>query len=600
METSLTTCRFRFIALTVLLLVMGAWLLPAPASEAPAESAERVTIQVAGIAGPALDNVRTALELPRDLITDGVVDRPWLERFRRQIPRRVRQALEPYGYFEPQVKVAFTEQPGPRYLIEVTVDPGEPVRIGQVRVLLEGPGREEAKLEHLVAEPPLVSGDLLRQDRYDAYKGRLKARAIELGYLQADFSRHRLAVSLANHRADIDLVLQTGPLFFFGNPLIHGAPDFPDPFLRRYLAFRPGERFAYRLLGKTQIRYLDSDRFKDVLITPHLELAADQQVPVSIQLVPSDPRRLRPGVGYGTDTGPRFSLRYQDVNVFQLGHELKLETSLSPTKQAFTGRYLLPSPAALENVTALRFDLTREKTDTYTSRSISSEIERIHSLGPGLLGSVFLRLLQEDYRVGTVDQRSRLVLPGLRFSWQQLQDPIRPRQGFGLSAEVRGARKALASDLSLLQILVDGNLLVPLPWRLSLLTRGQVATTLLSDPLAEIPASLRFFAGGDKSVRGYDYQSLGPRDENGVVVGGKNLVTASVELERAIGKNWGVAAFYDIGNAFNNIRALQWAQGAGLGLRYYTLVGPLRIDLARRVGGMPSAYRLHLSVGFSW
>ena len=120
--------------------------------------------------------------------------------------------------------------------------------------------------------------------------------------------------------------------------------------------------------------------------------------------------------------------------------------------------------------------------------------------------------------------------------------------------------------------------------KFSLFLRGQAGATWQNDPLRDIPPSLRFFAGGDQSVRGYGYQRLGPEDASGDVVGGKNLLVGSVELERALGKDWGVVLFYDAGNAFDSFSDYRIYEGAGLGVRRYTPIGPVKVDLARQIG----------------
>jgi translocation and assembly module TamA len=136
-----------------------------------------------------------------------------------------------------------------------------------------------------------------------------------------------------------------------------------------------------------------------------------------------------------------------------------------------------------------------------------------------------------------------------------------------------------------------------LPWRLSLHPRAKAGATTLHDPITDIPPSLRFFAGGDLSVRGYSYKSLGPRDDSGKVVGGTQLLTGSVELERALFKDWGVSVFYDAGNAFNSFNSVSLAQGAGVGLHYYTSVGGLNLSVARPLGVDNPSFHFHFTVG---
>jgi translocation and assembly module TamA len=482
----------------------------------------------------------------------------------------------------------------------VEIHPGEPVRVERVEVTVVGPGAREKVLQEQIRGFPLRRGDVLRQDFYEQAKGKLKAQALDLGYLDADFTAHRLGIDLESNQSEVELTLATGEQYRFAETLIHGAPDYPDPFLRRYLAFAEGEAFSYSLLGKTQLNYLNSDRFRDVVITPRPELARDRQVPVGIQLVPSARRKLRPGIGYGTDTGARISLRYKDVNIFHRGHEFSTEFDLAERKQALTAEFIMPSYRKLSDYFALRTGYNREDIDTYESASFFVEGEVVRAFGGGRLGSVYLRLLREDFTIGEEDSISRLLLPGLRFAERHYDDPVRPRRGYQYRLEVRGTHQVLGSDTGLLQALVSANTLQPLPGGFSLFVRGQAGATWQNEPLREIPPSLRFFAGGDQSVRGYGYQELGPRDSNDEVVGGKNLLVGSVELERAVSENWGVAVFYDAGNAFDSFSDYEIFQGAGLGVRRYTPVGPVKVDLARQVGVPDPSIRLHVSIGFTW
>ncbi len=564
-------------------------------------AAEPLEIEVSGVSEEeALANVRTALALPPGLVENGQVEPLWLERFEEQLPDRVRQALEPYGYYEAEVKVQ-RQMTGPgRYLLDVTVVEGAPVRVTAVQVRLSGPGATVPRLQRLAADFPLRVGDVLRQDIYGSAKGTLKARVLDRGYLDADFSVHQIRLQRQERRAEIDLELATGERYHFGAARIEGAPDYPEPFLRRYLAFSAGEVFSYPLLGQTQLNFLDSDRFREVIITPEKNLAEGMRIPIELKLVPTARRRLRPGIGYGTDTGARTSLNYRDLNVFHRGHEFNADLSIAERHQSLSANYILPGLRNLDSQTALRTGFVREDLKTFETRSLFAEIEEQRGFSGGRIGSLYLRLLQENYIVGDQDKLSRMILPGIRFRHNSYADPVRPKKGFRYTLEARGAHQALGSDTGLLQFLASGNTVIPLPWKLKLLLRTQGGISLKNEPLAEIPASLRFFAGGDQSVRGYAYQSLGPKDASGQVVGGEHLAVGSAEIEVPLGENWGVAAFFDLGNAFNVLTKIDWASGAGLGVRRYTVIGPIKIDIARQVGIANPAYRLHLSVGLGW
>jgi translocation and assembly module TamA len=193
------------------------------------------------------------------------------------------------------------------------------------------------------------------------------------------------------------------------------------------------------------------------------------------------------------------------------------------------------------------------------------------------------------------------VLPGARFSRRRFRGAeVRPEEGYRFALEARGTDRAIGSDTGFVQFLASGNVLIPLPARLTVLSRVDSGYTLLNGPPEKIPVSLRFFAGGDHSVRGYDYQSLGPADNNGMVIGGRHLLAGSVEVERAIGEDWGVAAFYDAGNSFNGFSGLRLFQGVGIGVRYYTVVGPVRLDVARQIRVDDPSFRFHVSMGIEF
>lgn len=563
-------------------------------------AAEPLKIIVSGIEGEALANVEKALVLPPGLVRDGRVDTLWLERFEGQIPEEVRLALEPYGYYDARVTSQRQGAMKEPYLIKVEIVPGEPVRLTTVQVRLNGPGANEPRLKTLVNAFPLHPGEVLRQDLYETAKGTLKARVLDLGYLDALFAVHQIRLHRQEKRAEIELELATGERYHFGTIQIHGAADYPQPFLRRYLAFAEGDDFSYPRLGQTQLNYLNSDRFREVIITPHKDQTEGLRIPIELKLVPTARRRLRPGIGYGTDTGARTSLNYRDLNVLHRGYEFNADLSIAERRQAITAAYILPGLKSLDSQTALRSGFVRENLDAFETRAFFAEIEEMRGFNGGRVGSIYLRLLQENYIIGDQDARSRLIIPGVRFRHSKYANPVRPRRGYGYSLEVRGTHQNLGSDTGLLQLLAGGNTVIPLPWKLKLLLRTQGGTTLKNEPLSEIPASLRFFAGGDQSVRGYGYQSIGPTDASGKVVGGEHLAVGSAELEAPVGADWAVAAFFDLGSAFNSLSTNDWASGAGIGVRRYTVVGPVKVDLARQVGIDNPAYRVHISVGFGW
>lgn len=567
-------------------------------SGASAKTAAPVELVVEGLEGEARQNVQTALTLAEGLSTEGGVDDLLLAGFQKEIPQTVRDALEPFGYYHPQVEVA-TERLPEQLRLRITVDPGPPIRVESLQVTLQGPGSEDQKLNEDLSEFPLKRGDVLRQDRYEEGKKSIQDAARELGYLDADFSVHLIQLSLTEHSADIRLTLETGPRYYFGEVTFIPPLTYPETFLQRYLAFRPGRPFSPQRLARTQLNFNNADRFSEISIEADKGEAQDNRVPVRIRLTPSKPKRFRFGAGYETDNGLGILARYQDLNFNHWGHEANAELRLSERLQGFGFDYILPGIRNLDNKTIFKLGYKHEITDTYDTRSLFATGEALYRIGRGRLLSGYLQFLREDFSVAQQDGIATLLIPGARFWQRRYDDPVRPTQGYRYSLEARGSAPFLGSDGSFLQIIPLGDAMVPLGNGFSLLGRGQAGITLQNEPLQSLPPSLRFFAGGDNSLRGYAYQSLGPKNASGQVVGGKNLLVGTLELEKAFSPTWGLAVFYDAGNAFDDFSQFQIKQDAGLGLRIYTSVGPIRLDLARQLGETDNQYRISLSIGFA-
>ena len=589
-------CRPEILSRFVLFLAVFLLILPAPAVAA----SESVRVVVEGLSGKELANVEAALTVPPTLIQDGKVDRLWLERFERQAPGKVREALEAFGYYKPTISTRMDISEEGVYRLVVRVDPGEPVRLTKVQVQVQGPGASDKVLAARASDFPLHAGDVLRQDIYERSKGELQSKAAEQGYLDAQFSVHTIRLNEAESKAEIDLVLETGRQYRFGEAHFLGAPRYPREYLQTFLDFQPGEPFSSEKILQTQLNLATAERFQSVVVQPDKAGAKDYAIPMNVELTPSPQKIVKVGVGFTTDYGPGFSVHYADLNVADSAQKLDSELNLSQRLQGLALRYIFPGSTDFRSLTSTRLAAQREDTVSYTTKTVSADIERTRGFGKDRLGSIYLQLLKENSTAGGDTTDTFLLIPGIRFSQRGYDSLIRPAKGFAYKLEARGTTQSFGSDVGFAQLLGYGDVLLPLAGRFSLKLRGQAGATSMNGNILDVPVSFRFFTGGDNSVRGYAYQSLGPKNAQDEVVGGKHLLVGSIELERAIGTNWGAAVFYDTGNAFDDFDSLNLAQGAGLGVRYYTPVGPIRLDIARQLGVSDPSYRFHFTIGMQF
>jgi translocation and assembly module TamA len=471
----------------------------------------------------------------------------------------------------------------------VTLPP--PVKVRHVEVILTGAGKLDDVYDQFFASLPYKAGDTLDQKAYEQSKRTLQELAARRGYIDARFTETRLAVNPQERWADITLRFNTGPRYFFG--AVTFVQDFMDPaFLARYVRFKPGDPFDNEALLSLQYALNDADYFNAVNVEALRSEAADRRIPVRVTLTPRKRNKYTVGVGYGTDTGPRLTLGWTNRRLNGRGHTLSVQTQFSRVMRSFLVNYTVPLSDPASERLVYSYGNSREVLGNAIAYTDILGVSRFSSPGAWSLNQ-YLQLQHDRSEVEGVVTRSRLLLPGVTVSRSKSDDLILPTRGYRLSADLRGASDSLFSDTSFVQLHLMGKLLIPLSDADSLLLRGEVAGTAVKS-FNELPISQRFFAGGDQSVRGFDYNSLGVRDVNGNNVGGKDLTVGSVEIDHLFGPIFGVAAFVDAGDATNSF-TVSLQKGVGAGLRWRTPIGMIRFDVAHPVK-RPDLDRIHIHI----
>jgi translocation and assembly module TamA len=560
---------------------------------------QSVQVEIKGLEGAPLENVKAALTLPQGIVRNGVVEQRWLDRYAYKVPERAAEALKPFGYYRSKTTVEIDEGSGRPYHVLVSVDPGPQMLIRSIDITLTGEGSEQAELLRQVDVFPLKQGDVLDHQLYEKGKLDLRLEANDQGFIQAAFATRAIHVYPEEDVADIELVLDTGPRFYFGETFfIEDQGLFDEDFLRRFLVYKSGDTFSHKELHVSRLNFYRANRFDEVLMIPLIEEAVNQRVPIRVTLRSGKQQRLRPGIGYGTNTGARISLSYHNMQVGKSPNSYLFDLTIAERAQSFENSYTIPQKGGADNNLISTLGLRREDLDTYRTKMFYAEVEETYGLGQGKVGSIYLRYLKENSNVSGDDNMAHLVIPGVRYYQRSYDDPLNPAKGYQFRLELRGSYDALLSNVTLGQAIAAGSFMWPLTPRLILHPRIEAATTVKDNPLSEVPPSMRFFVGGDNSVRGYAYKSRGPEDSSGDVVGGDSLLVGSLEVEYILNDNWGLAVFYDIGSAFDATHDMDFIEGAGIGVRRYTPVGPVKLDLATRVNDDNGGIRLHFSMGF--
>lgn len=556
-----------------------------------ATAAAEVRVRVEGLSGDLRDNVEARLGLKARAEKESL-DESQIRRLHQRASADIREALQPFGHYAPIID-AKLEPAGEDWNATYIVDAGPATRVVGINTQFSGEGAEFEPLTRRLRRLPLKLDEQLRHVDYEATKKRMSDAALANGFLDAQWTTSELRVEPDKREARVTLQLDTGPRYFFGDVSVE--QDGLDPvFLRRYINIYPGEPFDPQQLLDLQFRLSDLGYFQSVEIDPRRsEASEDRRVPVYITTTPRPRTRYDFGVGYGTDTGARVSVGTDWRRLNRHGHTFTTDFRISEIKNTLGAKYTVPLGS--EPGESLAFTATNETEQFEDGETLKYVLGAALNRQPGnWTRRLYIEFAHEESEFGDDQTTADLFTPGLSFTRTVTDDPIYTRRGWYVFADVHGAVNNVLSTTSFLQTRVLARGVWSLNWRLRLIGRVEAGYSLV-EQFGELPASQRFFAGGDQSVRGYSYQSLGPKDADGNVIGGRYMNIFSAEAEYRVWNNWGAALFVDSGGASDD-PGPDLSTGVGAGLRYRAPIGSLQLDLAHPLDEGETGIRVHIGV----
>jgi translocation and assembly module TamA len=557
----------------------------------PLAAAAGVEVRISGVDSEIEANIRATLDLVRHGEREGLSEATVRRLFSRS-RRQVREAMRPFGYYRPAIDASLEQKNG-EWLARFTIDRGQPVLVTDIDVRLSGEGEQEPRLLAVIADTPMRKGRRLRHQEYDRLRNDLQATAAALGYFEAQLEQRRLEVDPVEREARVVLHMVTGPRYRFGT--IEVEQDIiNEGLLRRIVLIREGEHFDANRLLQTQYRLIDSLYFASVVVETDTPDPATRTVGVRVETIPTRRQRIRLGLGYATDTRARASIRSDWRHVNRAGHSAGTELRVGSTLTEMSGRYLIPIRDPLKERLVFRGGVTNEDLADLESQRATLGASHVTVRGGSWQRTLFTDAIYERTLLpDEPDFSETLIVPGIAMEKLIADDLLFPRRGFRLRVELRGSQQLLGASSDFLRLDIEANRVLSAGENWRFFTRSRLGTSVV-DGFATLPASQRFFAGGDLSVRGYGFNTLGPRDDAGNVIGGRHLMLASVEAERRVWGRVALAAFADAGNAVDSFsEGLEASVGTGLNI--HTPVGTLRLSLARSVTESRGT-RFHLTI----
>ena len=526
---------------------------------------------------------------------------------------QIGEALEAYGYFNAKTDGELKET-AQGWTAVIHVRPGEAMRVAQWNVDVPSPAREEKAVALALANFYPKSGGVLDSGAYEKSKAALQSALQAQGYLDAHAAVHKIEVVRSANRANLTLQWDVGRRYRFG-PVVFEGGQFADGFLDRYIPWRDGDFYTQGDLLHLQQKLIDADYFALVDLQPDREHATDAVIPVHVLLAPAKRNIYTAGIFVDSDIGfgVKGGVTRRWINVH--GHRLKVEAQIAQHANSLGANYMIPLPGPYDR--SLNFDTVYNdmNTSTVLSKTLrlnAHEQRQWH----GFTRTIGINALGGTFTVANIDGRSTEIYPELTLERKQQDDRTFVRNGYALTLDAR-ASPGLLSDTKFVQVRADAKWIRGIGEHQRVILRGSLGATAVDD-FDELPPELRFFAGGDRSIRGFAFQTVGqPLAEELVpiaqencrthpktsckelIIGGQNLAIVGAEHEYYFRPNWGVATFVDAGDAFGAANTFYTHIGTGVGLRWRSPVGMVRVDLGFPVRDRENRHgvQLHLMIG---
>jgi translocation and assembly module TamA len=515
---------------------------------------------------------------------------------------RLKEAMNAEGYWQADISYRLDTSAQPAKLA-VKVTRGPLYHLATIEFLL--PSGAPAPLPKTPAEVGLALGDPALSAPVDGANARIVSLYAQNGQPFAQVTDRKVVIDLATATMSARYTIEPGATARFGVTAITGLHRVAEDFVTHRIAWTEGKAYDERLVEQTRQDLVRSALFSGVQIDHAASPAADGTVAMTLDLIEGPPHSIGVGAGYNTNIGLGARAFWEDRNLFGNGEDLRLSAGAAQRQLGVAANFRRPDFIIRKQDLVTDAEVLKEKTDAYASRRIRGYVgvEELmyppYTLGGGVsLERTYLSQLSQTNR----DENYLLLGVPLYARRDTTDDLLDPTVGTRTTATATPYHSLLGPDLDFLSMRLEGRTYTRIGegTKYVLAFYGALGS-IFGASLEGLPADKRLYAGGSGSVRGYGYQRAGPLDASAVPIGGRSSLEAGGEFRWRVTETIGLVPFFDAGTVYpTNLPSNPTLfYSPGLGLRYYTAIGPIRLDLAfpLQKRSSDSAFQIYISLG---
>ncbi|MGH1471934.1 MAG: autotransporter assembly complex protein TamA [Cellvibrionaceae bacterium] len=565
----------------------------------------QIDLDIQGVEKPIKNNIELHLSKWESLPSTN------LSSIEEKLGKNIQSALRAMGYYDAKIIYGLEGK-----TLRLVIESGEAVKWARADIqLIHDESVMDVRLQTIVDSNPFINGERIDHSLYENYKKNLINLASEFGYLDAKFTQSILRINQKTHQAMVTLIVDMGQRYKLGQ-VNYLETNIQESLLDRLTELEAEQWYSANTVGLIYNRLLNTGYFSGVTVDVKKEIPNVAHLTIGLTDAPK--HKISTGMGFGTDDkGPRLKFKWQRPRINKRGDSFSTQLKLSQVEQNISAQFRMPWSHPLNEYLSYDLGWQQKKTEDINTQlaTIGASYHRV--VKNGWQYSFHFDVENETSETDNHKKDSfTYVIPGVQLSRRKFSgEATDPSKGYKFWANFNTSREQLGSDTDFHRFDIGANVITTAFKKHSVLGRVELGY-IDTENLLKVPPSQRFFAGGDQTVRGYQYESIAPVDSDGNLTGGQYSTIASIEYRYQFLKNWKAAIFYDAAQVYRDdpnelpedaTKANNWllmledsktfSSGAGIGLRWKTPIGLVAFDVAVPINQTGNDIRVHFYLG---
>lgn len=502
--------------------------------------------------------------------------------FNLKIKNKITTCLRIIGYYKPQIKINFLDTKNQKNsVLVINITPGFSTQIFDAKVILHGDAKNDSDYLLWITKNVPKLGDPLNHVEYDLFKQGLSDIAIKKGYFDAKFKIHELQVFPQRCRARWYIIFDSGRRYRFGKTKFYGSQihiKYLENITKKYFY----KFYDLDILSDLTKQLASTGWFNSITVFPNFSYFKKSEKIISLDaiLIPTKKNKLEIALGYSADGGWHVKSNWEKPWINSLGYSMQTNFNISLHEKTMNISYKIPMIInPIQEYYLLKSKIKYFNLSNFISNSVILTASKYWNINNFQTAIDIHWILDNSIENNYKNKKKILIYPGLKINRIHKDTNIFPMRGNSQHYTLNISSKFWGSHVNFLFLRAENILINNFIKKHRYVIRNNFGW-IITNSFEKIPISMRFFAGGDRSVRGFKYQSLSFRNKNNDIIGSLKLFTVSLEYQYNFHKNWWSVIFIDSGDANNYLKYRNFKIGIGCGIRWLSQVGPIKIDIA--------------------